>query len=268
MQTATRQKRANGLENIPITFHVTPMGSSKIHNYSSLIATSLAAGIILTIMGPYGTLQFPVLYRALFWVGLCFAGGLGTAAVNLLLSKHDWTLRSWHRVLLQSLGATLIVWICFFALNIATQGPPPPSFYITIPFYIWVISIVICGIGELMRIQNTSPKHTAASDTPAIYERLKPALRRSEIYALSAEDHYVRVHTSKGDDLILMRLADAIKETAPLPGLQIHRSWWAAESGVKNIRKDDGKLSIILHNDIVAPVSRGRAKSVREANWV
>ena len=65
-----------------------------------------------------------------------------------------------------------------------------------------------------------------------------------------------------------MRLSDAIKETAPQKGLQTHRSWWVAEAGVKRVKKQDGKLSITLKNDAIAPVSRNKAKIVREAGWV
>lgn len=264
---AQREVSRNSLENLALTLIVTSMGAFNIRKYWSLLATSFIAGIILTILGPYGTQQFPILYRILFWTGLCIAGGLGTAAVNILLAKHEGAIGSRLRVVLQSLSATFVVWVCFFALKLATQGLPPASFYIVMPFYIWVISIVICSIGELMRTRNQSPLITSMKDAPALYERLKPTLRSAEIYALSAEDHYVRVHTSNGDDLILMRLADAIKETAPLSGLQTHRSWWTAEAGVKDIQKQDGKISILLRNGLIAPVSRGRAKDVRQANW-
>jgi hypothetical protein len=36
--------------------------------------------------------------------------------------------------------------------------------------------------------------------------------------ALSVEDHYVRVRTTRGEEMILMRLSDAIRETAPETG--------------------------------------------------
>jgi len=32
------------------------------------------------------------------------------------------------------------------------------------------------------------------------------------IYAVSAEDHYLRVHTSLGETMVLMRLADAVRQ--------------------------------------------------------
>ena len=197
---------------------------------------------------------------------MCVAGGLGTAAANAVIKRSNKPFTIWQRVALQSIGATVMVWLCFLGLTLGTDGPPEPSFYYIIPFYIWIISLVICGFGELMRKPNPED-HTANARAP-IFERLKPALRSSEIYALSAEDHYVRVHTSKGDELILMRLSDAVKETTPLSGLQTHRSWWIAEAGVREITKNEGKLGIYLRNDVMAPVSRSKAKNIRDANWV
>jgi hypothetical protein len=59
----------------------------------------------------------------------------------------------------------------------------------------------------------------AESDAPPISrlaERLPPNLR-APIICLEMEDHYVRVHTSRGSALVLMRLGDAMKEAAPRP---------------------------------------------------
>ena len=145
----------------------------------------------------------------------------------------------------------------------------PNAFFFTVmPFYIWIIAAIICTVGELMRRGKGAELRSGDIVRPAILERLKPSLRSADIYALSAEDHYVRVHTSKGDDLILMRLTDAVKETAPINGLSTHRSWWVAEQGVETGQKRDGKTSLLLKSGIEAPVSRNNAKAVRDAGWV
>lgn len=131
--------------------------------------------------------------------------------------------------------------------------------------FVWVISIVISGIAHLAE-RAAKPGHVVETRA-AIFERLKPRLRQSQLYALSAEDHYVRVITSKGDELVLMRLTDAVKELGHLTGLQVHRSWWVAEAGVKTVKKTDGKISLELHSGQTAPVSRTNNKIVREAGW-
>ena len=234
------------------------------HPLTSFLGTCLIAGTILAILGPYGTAQFDFYIRAIFWVGLCMAGGVGAMAADHLLKRRDIGGSPWKIALAQSIGATISVFICFLGLQVMTNGWPNPAFYLIIPFYIWVISIIISGFGALAAARST---HASEKTDPDLLARLKPKFRQSAIFALSAEDHYVRVMTASGDDLILMRLSDAISETAPLPGLQVHRSWWVAEAGIEKVQNQNGKLSIELKNGTIAPVSRANQKSVREAGW-
>jgi len=42
-----------------------------------------------------------------------------------------------------------------------------------------------------------------------IRERLPPKFRDADLYAINSEDHYVRIHSSAGEHMILMRLSDA-----------------------------------------------------------
>ena len=230
-----------------------------------MMATSLIAGIILSILGPYGTSAFSLPVRLIYWVGLCMAGGFGAVTFDALLRRKGSALKPYITALVQSIGATLLVSFILLGFTLVTYGWPGWFHFLALPFFVWVISIIICSMGELSRNRKAEPAPQITR--PAIFERLKPSLRSAEIYALTSEDHYVRVVTSKGSELILMRLSDAIKETAPLNGLQTHRSWWVAEAGVDKIQKQDNKLSVKLKNDDIAPVSRNKAKTVREAGW-
>ena len=102
----------------------------------------------------------------------------------------------------------------------------------------------------------------------AFAERLPIKLRAAEIYAVESEDHYLRVHTSAGQELILMRLADAVRELAGVEGMQTHRSWWVAKQGLADVVKGDGRLTLKLKSGAEAPVSRTYAKAVKEAGWL
>jgi len=231
------------------------------------VGISLIAGTILTIMAPYQTGGFPFLWRFIYWTSLCFVGGLGAAAFAPLAKKLGITASAVKTVFGQSLLATLIVCVCLVGLDLFRNGDASLLRFLALFGLVWVISIIISGIAHLAE-RAANPENTKSHSRPALYERLKPSLRQSEIYALTAEDHYVRVITSKGEDLILLRLSDAIKEISPLPGLMTHRSWWVAEAGVKSVKKSDGKLSLELHSGQTAPVSRSNAKTVKDAGWL
>lgn len=100
---------------------------------------------------------------------------------------------------------------------------------------------------------------------PAILDRL-PAGKRGKLVRLEVQDHYVLVVTAQGREMVLMRLADAIRETAPVEGIQVHRSHWIARDGIGAIRREPGKngRTVLAATDGARiPVSRERVAAVR-----
>ena len=102
---------------------------------------------------------------------------------------------------------------------------------------------------------------------PKFLARLPEKLQGAELYAVEAEDHYLRLHTSLGQDLILLRLADAIAELQGIEGAQTHRSWWVAKAAVASVERGDGRATLTLKDGAEVPVSRGFAKQLRAAGW-
>ena len=85
---------------------------------------------------------------------------------------------------------------------------------------------------------------------------------------MESEDHYLRLHTSQGQDLILMRLADAVAELEGIEGAQVHRSWWVAREAIAESRRGDGRATLTLKDGSEVPVSRTYAKLLRERGWI
>jgi DNA-binding LytR/AlgR family response regulator len=52
------------------------------------------------------------------------------------------------------------------------------------------------------------------------------------------------------------------------PGARTHRSWWVSKASVASVRRDNGRLALVLKNGTEAPVSRGYASELREAGWL
>jgi LytTr DNA-binding domain len=90
----------------------------------------------------------------------------------------------------------------------------------------------------------------------------------SEILALKAEDHYVRVFSNHGEKLILMRISDAIKELAGLEGARVHRSYWVAKQAVEH--RDMQGRNIVLHlkNGLQIPISQTYKEFARQVGLV
>jgi DNA-binding LytR/AlgR family response regulator len=102
---------------------------------------------------------------------------------------------------------------------------------------------------------------------PRFLSRLPMPLREADLWALEAEDHYLRVHTALGQELILMRLGDAIHDLLGIEGARTHRSWWVARHGVREIRRGDGRATLILPDGSPVPVSRGQRRTLRDEGW-
>jgi len=116
----------------------------------------------------------------------------------------------------------------------------------------------------------TAPRETPetpAAPEPAFLDRLPPRLGR-DLLCLQMEDHYVRLHTTLGSDMILMRMRDAVDELKGLPGLQVHRSWWVARSAVTGHTLDGRRLALRLSNGMTVPVARAVAPRVRAEGWL
>lgn len=99
---------------------------------------------------------------------------------------------------------------------------------------------------------------------PALVARL-PAAVRGTVLCLEMEDHYVRVHTARGSALLLLRLGDAIEETRPLSGRQVHRSWWIADAAVETFERRGRVGQLRLSNGQRVPVSQRYLREVQSA---
>ncbi len=76
------------------------------------------------------------------------------------------------------------------------------------------------------------------------------------LLSISVRDHYVDVQTSRGVSSLLMRLSDAMLETDPVEGGQIHRSHWVAWEAVQGVERDGAKLFVVLPSGARLPVSK------------
>ena len=121
-------------------------------------------------------------------------------------------------------------------------------------------------------IRRRTPTHThaapAGAPAPKFLARLPDKLKGAEVWAVEAQDHYLRLHTSAGQDLILMRLSDAIAELEGIEGAQTHRSWWVAKAAVVETERAEGRAILTLRDGSKIPVSRSYAKVLREAGWL
>lgn len=233
-------------------------------------AVSAMAGVFLALIGAFGSDEAPIGMRLAYWVGLCVAGAVvGTGVTQLIGREGRADERPWLYGGLTVVGITLpftiVVWL---VSELLFHGPPRPA---TLLLYLGPVFIVTVAMTALNFLVQRRPAETHAAavgaQPPRFLERLPPKLRGAELYAVEAEDHYLRLHTSRGQDLILMRLSDAVAELEGIEGAQTHRSWWVARAAVEDAQRGDGRATLRLKGEVEAPVSRAYAKALRAAGW-
>jgi hypothetical protein len=140
--------------------------------------------------------------------------------------------------------------------------------YFDVTVVIVLIAVPFIIIEKLMAKEVPKPLPTGPAAQPSPFLARIPAKLGTGLLYLETEDHYLRVHTDLGSDLILMRLSDACGELDASFGQQVHRSYWVARHAVAGIERDGRKISLRLSNGAVIPVSRTYLSALREGGWL
>jgi hypothetical protein len=224
----------------------------------------------LAILAPFGTdAHLRLAGRFAYWLAVVAATyGAGFLVALLLWPLLDGRLPRAGVVLVLGLATGLAILPIMVLLNLLAFGHWPqardwPGLVARLMALAMIISTVIQLLaGHLARAPRSGPPDAAGQ--PALLSRL-PVNRRAPLLALSAEDHYTRVRTAAGDTLVLIRLSDAIRETPPVAGLQVHRSHWVALGAVTDLRKQGDGAVIIVRGGAEIPVSRRYMPDIRAA---
>jgi len=82
------------------------------------------------------------------------------------------------------------------------------------------------------------------------------------LLGIKAEQHYIKVWSDQGNDLVRYRFKDLENALADCNGLQVHRSWWVNLDQVRNYRNSGRKLELVINNQLAIPVSTSYKKVV------
>ena len=229
--------------------------------------TIFGVAAILTLVGPFETeYNLRIGPRFAYWV--CIAAStysVGVLVGAYLTRRLAPPVAAWVRIgtvmLSSGLGVTAVVYM----INSLTFGnwlsfAEAPLFLINV----FAISSIISALFEFLAPDGPAP---AVDSPPAILDRL-PFDKRGPLVSLSVQDHYVDVTTTKGSELVLMRLSDAIKETSPVNGLQTHRSYWVAIDAVTSVSRHKERAILTLSSGRDIPVSRSYLPALRAAGLV
>ncbi|MFC7536102.1 LytTR family DNA-binding domain-containing protein [Sphingomonas sp. GCM10030256] len=225
--------------------------------------------MLLGFAGPFGgdpPLSAPVRYA--FWMGMVLAGYAAALAAEKLVPRTS-GLRPGLRLGAVVIGSALpLTFVAAWAISLVRPGHALGPLRL-LALFGPVVVVQLAIVFTLLRSPRApllppSPEGRTRSgaSTQALLWRLPNRLGK-QIIALEAEDHYLRVHTTLGSDLVLMRLSDAIAAIGPDVGFQAHRSWWVAHEAVAECLRSQQRTYLKLTNGQLVPVGRTYSAAVR-----
>lgn len=245
--------------------HATPIARPRRHLWR-WIGAAAVAGIFLAVAGPFGTYLYEgTESRFGYWIAAALIGLAVYSAAFAAATRiaPPGTPAHWPvllgAILLASALQALVTRTTAFALwpGLAGHDPSWAEWYANT---LLIGSVAALGYSAFQRRRVPVSPDAPMPTTP-------PLPWPADLLALQMEDHYVRVHTARGSQLILMPLGRAIS-AAGKEGLQVHRSWWVARDAVGKIGGTPRSMHIRLVNGLVAPVARSAVAKLRIAGWI
>ncbi len=237
------------------------------------LALLAAIGLFMGAVGPYGTGHLPPRQIYVYWLACIVGGGLIGIAIDETAGRRAGVF--WRRLavttVLMTPPTTLLV---LLTGHVVAGGALILSRYWPLLWQVFLICIPVMGIRALVWRRPPAVVETRVVVAPPLPEaeaafrrRLSARRRGARLIAIEAYDHYLRVHTDAGAELITLRLAEALDELAGAHGFRTHRSWWVAAEAIEGVRWRRGGGELRLAGGLVAPVSRTHAATVKAAGW-
>jgi hypothetical protein len=138
--------------------------------------------------------------------------------------------------------------------------PGTMLFWVSFNYMLVRFGVPRFGFGEAKPV--TAPPAPSPAALDPLFAKIRPEVR-GPLLAVQAEAHFIRVHTTRGQDLIHHRFGDALKALAALPGERVHRSWWVAADAIDQRASNGTQLRLV--NGLEVPVGRTYMMDARRA---
>lgn len=269
---SNREKTAEMRESRAFVVRASPNAARILVSYGKGLAIAVAAAVFMAVISAFGTGDIPFFLRLVYWlVTMAVSEGIGLFVFEWLGPRLSGIANWWLRVAFLIVAMALPI----TAVVIATTRYAFADAKIGLEDSLWLfgaVAAVATAMTAINLLANFEPTKTnaanSAAERPRFLDRLPSKLNGAEILAIQSEDHYLRLHTSRGSDLILMRLSDAIPELEGLEGARTHRSWWIARAAVAESKRARGRTLLVLTNGLKVPVSRSYIRALRDDGWL
>ncbi len=244
-----------------------------IRRWAIDLALLSAFGLLMGFLGPFGSDRLPTVERLVYWM-ICIVGGglIGIAGDALLIRR---LVATWPRVFVVSVVMTPAVSLLVLTTeHLLAAEPFVLRSWLRLLWQVFPILLAVMAVRALAwrrtpaRVETRTVVAPPLPEAEATFRRRLSAKRRgARLIAVEAHDHYLRVHTDRGEELITLRFADALDELQRAHGWRVHRSWWVSADAVEGVRWRRGVGELRLVGGLTAPVSRTHAPVLKDAGW-
>lgn len=248
-------------------------GAAVARRWATDLAMLVAIGLLMGFLGPFGSDRVPDVERYIYWMVCMVGGGLIGIVADALLSPR--VTMTWRRVAAVSLSMTPAVSLLVLTTeHLLLGGRFDVEGFVRLLWQVWPILLAVMAVRALVwrrapaRVETRTVIAPPLPEAEAAFRRRLSAKRRgARLIAIEAHDHYLKVHTDAGAELVTLRFADALDELARAHGWRVHRSWWVAADAVEEVRWRRGAGEMRLVGGLRAPVSRTYGPMLKEAGW-
>jgi hypothetical protein len=270
-----RVRVANGGQVVRIRDRVVPTSWPRF-----LMGAGLVLTITFTLLAPNVSDGLTGVRLFLFWAAHVFGALLILQGVQVLLVRIAAVsaLSPWLQVAASGLiGAAIFAPVAslldqMFGMDAVTDDQGEALLALLVGEFtglVGPVTVVWIGLNASRLLQISAPERSvespAADREPAFWELVPRAIGR-DIVALGAELHYLRVHTTRGQALILFPFGQAIGQVqGVVDGVQIHRSYWVALAHVAKLERSGQGGLCTTTTGLELPVSRKRVADLKSS---
>lgn len=241
--------------------------------FAAELAMLVVIGLLVALLGAFDSDAMPPLRRYPYWLAAMVGGGLIGIVLDETLGRR--LAPPWRRVAGVSLLMTPLVGLYVVGLAwVMFGGPlqlPRPGWLLgqILPLCVPVMAIrALVWRKAVVKVETRTVIEPPLPEAEAVFRRRLSARRRhARLIAVEAYDHYLKVHTDAGEELITARFSDALAELALAHGFQTHRSWWVPAEAIEMVRWRRGAGQAALTGGLTVPISRGFAPALKAAGW-
>jgi len=240
------------------------------------LAGPLVVALVLGLIGPFGTFALlPLFPRLSYWLAVVALNWMLCDIAVRWVDGHLPDTLPLRRIMVPLAGALAVSIPATGVVTLANglSGIGWPGAILTlfgqVLLLLAAISVPVYTLADLQEAAQPQPLDAgnASSQGLALFRARLSGPLDGDLLCLEMQDHYLKVHTSAGSEMLLCRMEDAARELEGL-GQRVHRSWWVANAARQGIARDGTRLVIRLSNGAQVPVGRTYRPSLKAAGWI